>query len=137
MTTTYYQRFKAQKLTGSQYPWLKKNKLLRSGQTSRAPTVVLRNSYASQSRFVLSSLIPRKKNNIIVILNRSIVRSNRNSNISRYYNVEPAVLTVRRRSSDIYLEPESRNDGLSPSTAEIQTNEAGRNLIVYTTSSAP
>ncbi|XP_076266458.1 uncharacterized protein LOC143200075 [Rhynchophorus ferrugineus] len=117
MTTTYYQRFKAQKLTGSQYPWLKRNKLLRSGQTSRAPTVILRNSQS-----------------------RSVVQANRNSNISRYYNVEPAVLTARRRSSDIYLEPESRNDASSPNTAELQINEpgtSGTQIITVTSRNEP
>ncbi|XP_030753291.1 uncharacterized protein LOC115880252 [Sitophilus oryzae] len=83
VTTTYYQRFKAQKLTGAQYPWLKMNKIMRSKITTEQQDVLLRDSYRS----------------------RSVVETKRSSNISRLYRVEPATIAARRRSSDIYLEP--------------------------------
>lgn len=92
ITTTYYQRFKTQKLTGSQYPWLKTKKILRSSvglPSSKEGSVVMRRpQVVSQSR----SVIENTKEGL--------------NDISRLYNIEPEVLMERRRSSDIYLEPD-------------------------------
>ncbi|XP_066157830.1 uncharacterized protein [Euwallacea fornicatus] len=93
VTTTYYQRFKAQKFTGSEYPWLKSKKIMRSKMFgAKEPSEVdgqnllLRRTISSQKR---------------------VIESRRNDEISRLYDIEPAIRAERRRSSDIYLEPDS------------------------------
>ncbi|KAJ8973265.1 hypothetical protein NQ317_017720 [Molorchus minor] len=83
ITTTFYQRFKAQKLTGKQYPWYK------SDLASRQSSVVLR----------------RNISEVILEETRSIVEKRMSTDIEKVYNVEPSTFSQRRRSSDIYLEP--------------------------------
>nr|XP_023028394.1 uncharacterized protein LOC111516473 [Leptinotarsa decemlineata] len=85
VTTTYFQRFKSQKLTGKQYPWYKQNKAF--SQASSTPEVVLRTSDFTQTRLV----IDKRKNT---------------SDLEEKYELDlPRYLSERRRSSDIYLEP--------------------------------
>ncbi|XP_018577197.1 uncharacterized protein LOC108915611 [Anoplophora glabripennis] len=79
ITTTYYQRFKSQKLTGKQYPWYKSHKL------SRPSSVALR-SNVSQSG--------------LVVQKRRVT-----TNIEEIYDLQPPQVSESRRSSDIYLEP--------------------------------
>ncbi|ERL84897.1 uncharacterized protein LOC109537611 isoform X2 [Dendroctonus ponderosae] len=91
VTTTFYQRFRAQKLTGSHYPWLKARKQMRSqGFTGKGPDeeVILRSSSSTQRR----------------VIERGSRRTN--DDITRLYDIQPAIQAERRRSSDIYLEPE-------------------------------
>ncbi|CAG9839200.1 unnamed protein product [Diabrotica balteata] len=103
VTTTYYQRFKSQKLTGKQYPWYKRHKDL-----SLAPN--------STNEVVL-----RKP---IIAVSRNIIE--RSSALDRFddqYNIEPprySELSRRRRSSDLYLEPTS--SGLSNRHTLLETD---------------
>ncbi|XP_066260718.1 uncharacterized protein [Euwallacea similis] len=87
VTTTYYQRFKAQKFTGSEYPWLKPKKVMRSkmGSEVDGQNLLLRRTISSQKR---------------------AIESRPNDDISHLYDIQPAIKTERRRSSDIYLEPD-------------------------------
>ncbi|KAJ8912120.1 hypothetical protein NQ315_013209 [Exocentrus adspersus] len=83
ITTTYYQRFKSQKLTGKQYPWYKFYK------TSQPPSSV------QKSNFFLA---------------RSTVEERRISkNFERTYNTQSRI-SERRRSSDSYLEPSTSQE---------------------------
>ncbi|CAG9766530.1 unnamed protein product [Ceutorhynchus assimilis] len=100
VTTTYYQRFRAQKLTGTQYPWLKKKKLIRTravSDFSHEDQVMLRKSNLSQKR-----VIEKQQNTL--------------DDISRLYDIQPEVVKERRRSSDIYLEPEPASNEINGST---------------------
>lgn len=76
VTTTYYQRFKTQKLAGKQYPWFKRDK----------------------------KQIKDQLDGEVVLRRQPLMTSNRD-NLEDRYNIEPPVVQQRRRSSDIYLEP--------------------------------
>ncbi|XP_060518060.1 uncharacterized protein LOC132696931 [Cylas formicarius] len=105
ITTTFYQRFKSQKIAGSQYPWYKSKtpKSLIENQE-----VILRNSGSSQSR----SVIENRKTE----LNR----------MSKLYQLLPSLVSQRRRSSDIYLEPTATNTDLHEfAVTKHQNDESG------------
>ncbi|XP_057666131.1 uncharacterized protein LOC130899946 [Diorhabda carinulata] len=82
VTTTYYQRFKSQKLTGKQYPWYKQHVA-----NVQASNVVLRRHFVPQSR-----------NEEERLTNSQLVNEH-DSDPPRYSRLS------RRRSSDFYLEP--------------------------------
>ncbi|CAG9813974.1 unnamed protein product [Phaedon cochleariae] len=85
VTTTYYQRFKSQKLTGKQYPWYKQYKAF--VQPSSPEDVLRRSIPYSESRMIVEG--------------RRTTR-----NLEDVYDLEPPRYSaLRRRSSDIYLEP--------------------------------
>ncbi|KAG5898961.1 hypothetical protein JTB14_004681 [Gonioctena quinquepunctata] len=102
ITTTYYQRFKSQKLTGKQYPWYKQYKAF--NPTPSSTEVVLRNPDISQPRLV--------------------VEERRNTSaLEEKYDLEPPIyLSERRRSSDIYLEPTVSSEATSKRQTLLETD---------------
>nr|CAI5865961.1 unnamed protein product [Callosobruchus analis] len=119
VTTTYYQRFKSQKLVGKDYPWYKRDKI-HSRESSLKQTSILPENQVVLRRSNLSE-------------NRSVIEKRNTSQLEESFDLEPCIFAERRRSSDIYLEPAISGDGSKRNTLletsfddEIQTVE--RNL---------
>ncbi|CAH1186242.1 unnamed protein product [Phyllotreta striolata] len=88
VTTTYYQRFKSQKLSGKRYPWYKHYKSLQPQSPSQQ--VVLRRHNVALNR-PASAMDERLSEHL---------EPNNDEDLPRY-----SAIATRRRSSDLYMDP--------------------------------